>query len=52
MEEHSLNMQQVYEYLKAGRWFRQTSSVGMFFLGGYYYNATTRFGSTNLGNHV
>jgi transposase len=48
MEEHSLNMQQVYEYLKAGRWFRQTSSVGMFSLGGYYYNATTRFAQQTL----
>jgi transposase len=42
-EEQLLNMQRVYDYLQSGRWFRQVSSVGTFSLGGYGYNATTRF---------
>ena len=41
-------MQRVYEYLKTGRWFRQISSVGMFSLGSYRYNATTRFSNQTL----
>jgi hypothetical protein len=47
-EEQSLDMQRVYEYLQTGRWFRQTSSVGMFSLGNYRYNATTRFAQQTL----
>jgi hypothetical protein len=42
-EEHMLDMQRIYDYLQAGRWFRQVSSVGVFSLGGYGYNATTQF---------
>jgi len=48
LEEQTLNMQQVYAYLHAGRWFRQISSVGTFSLGGYCYNATTRFAEQTL----
>ncbi|MFC1879421.1 helix-turn-helix domain-containing protein [Chloroflexota bacterium] len=48
MEEQSLSMQRVYEYLKTGRWFRQISSVGMFSLGSYRYNASTRFSDQTL----
>jgi len=36
-------MHRIYTYLQAGRWFRQVSSVGVFSLGGYGYNATTQF---------
>ena len=42
-EEHMLDMQRIYDYLQDGRWFRQVSSVGVFSLGGYGYNATTQF---------
>jgi transposase len=42
-EEQLLDMQRIYNYLQSGRWFRQVSSVGTFSLGGYIYNATTRF---------
>lgn len=42
-EEHMLDMQRVYTYLQACRWFRQISLVGTFSLGGYGYNVTTQF---------
>ncbi len=42
-EEQLLDMHRIYDYLQSGRWFRQVSSVGTFSLGGYIYNATTRF---------
>jgi hypothetical protein len=42
-EEQMLDMHRIYDYLRAGRWFRQVSSVGIFSLGGYGYNASTRF---------
>ena len=42
-EEHMLDIQRIYDYLQDGRWFRQVSSVGIFSLGGYGYNATTQF---------
>lgn len=42
-EEQMLDMQRIYTYLQAGRWFRQIGSVGVFSLGGYNYNATTQF---------
>ena len=41
-------MQRIYDYLQSGRWFRQASSVGTFSLGGYGYNATTRFAEQTL----
>ncbi len=47
-EEQILDMQRVYDYLQNGRWFRQISSVGMFSLGGYTYNATTHFAEQTL----
>jgi transposase len=47
-EAQSLNMQRIYDYLQNGRWFRQVSSVGTFSLGGYIYNATTRFADQTL----
>jgi transposase len=47
-EEQLLNMQRIYDYLQSGRWFRQVSSVGTFSLGGYGYNATTRFAGQTL----
>ena len=48
LEEQILDMQRVYDYLQSGRWFRQVSSVGTFSLGGYGYNATTRFAGQTL----
>jgi transposase len=47
-EEQDLDLHRVYDYLKKGRWFRQTSSVGTFSLGGYLYNATKRFAGQTL----
>ena len=47
-EEQLLNMHRVYDYLQNGRWFRQVSSVGTFSLGGYGYNASTRFAEQTL----
>jgi|SRR3990172_708632 len=47
-EEQCLDMQQVCDYLQSGRWFRQVSAVGTFSLGGYGYNATTRFANQTL----
>jgi transposase len=47
-EEQLFDMQRVYDYLRQGRWFRQVSSVGTFSLGGYVYNATTRFANQTL----
>jgi transposase len=47
-EEQMLDMQPIYDYLQAGRWFRQVSSVGLFSLGGYVYNATTRFADQTI----
>lgn len=42
-EEAIFNLQPIYAYLQAGRWFRQVSAVGTFSLGGYGYNLTTQF---------
>jgi len=42
-EEQMLDMQRIYDFLQSGRWFRQVSSVGIFSLGGYTYNATSQF---------
>ena len=47
-EEQQLDLKRVYDYLQNGRWFRQVSSVGTFSLGGYGYNATTRFAEQTL----
>jgi len=41
-------MQAVYAYLAQGRWFRLTSSVGMFSLGSQRYNAGTLFAHQTL----
>lgn len=41
-EKDDLNMQRIYDYLAKGRWFRKTSSVGMFSLGAQRYNARTK----------
>lgn len=47
-EEQLFDMQRVYDDLRQARWFRQVSSVGTFSLGGYLYNATTRFANQTL----
>lgn len=47
-EEHDLDLRRVHDYLQNGRWFRQTSPVGAFSLGGYLYNATKRFAGQTL----
>jgi hypothetical protein len=47
-EEFDLDMQRVYDYLQKGRWFRLTSSVGTFSLGGCLYNATKHFAEQTI----
>ena len=47
-EAQLFELQRVYAFLQNGRWFRQVSSVGTFSLGGYGYNATTRFAEQTL----
>ena len=47
-EESDLDMQRVYDYLQKGRWFRLTSAVGTFSLGGCLYNATKRFAEQTI----
>jgi transposase len=47
-EEQIIDMQRVASYLQNGRWFRQVSSIGIFSLGGYTYNVTTRFAEQTL----
>ncbi len=41
-EEEMLDLQQVYDYLAQGRWFRRTSSQGQFSLGAYRYHVGMR----------
>ena len=47
-EERLLSMQRVYAYMKTARWFRKVSSVGIFSLGGYLYNASTHFAEQTM----
>ena len=47
-ERECLDMQRVYDYLAQGRWFRLTSSVGMFSLGSQRYNAGCRLARQTL----
>lgn len=47
-EEQMLDMLPIYTYLQTARWFRQVSSVGVFSLGGYGYNATTQFADQTI----
>jgi len=47
-EEQLIELERIYNYLQAGRWFRQVSSVGVFSLGGYGYNATTQFANQSI----
>jgi transposase len=48
LEKELLDLQQVYAYLAQGRWFRVTSSVGMFSLGSQRYNARTQWAEHTL----
>jgi hypothetical protein len=47
-ENDELDLQRVYAYLAQGRWFRQTSSAGMFSLGAQRYNARSQHGNQTL----
>jgi hypothetical protein len=47
-EKETMNMQPVCDYLAKGRWFRLTSSVGMFSLGSQRYNAGSKFARQTL----
>jgi len=47
-EKEMLDVQRVYDYLAKGRWFRLTSTVGMFSLGAQRYNASVKFAKQTL----
>lgn len=47
-EAEMLDIQQIYNYLTKGRWFRLTSSRGQFSLGAYRYNAKSQFAHQTL----
>lgn len=47
-EKEDLDMQRVFDYLSKERWFRLTSSVGMFSLGAQRYNAGMKFSKQTL----
>jgi hypothetical protein len=47
-ERECLELPRVYAYLAQGRWFRLTSSVGMFSLGSQRYNAGSKFARRTL----
>jgi hypothetical protein len=47
-EKEQLNLQHIYAYLAQGRWFRLTSSVGMFSLGAQRYRAGLRLARQTL----
>ncbi len=48
IEEQNLDLQRVYDYLQAGRWFRLTNSVGLFSLGNQHYHLTRSFANQSL----
>ncbi len=41
-------MQRVVQYLSTCRWFRRAKPNGVFAIGGYLYNVSTRFGGRTL----
>jgi transposase len=47
-ERDLIDIKKVYDYLGQGRWFRLTSSVGMFSLGSQRYNAGTKLARQTL----
>jgi hypothetical protein len=47
-EKDALDLQRVYAYLAQGRWFRLTSSVGLFSLGAQRYPAGSKFARQTL----
>jgi hypothetical protein len=47
-ELEMLDLQRVYAYLAQGRWFRNTSQVGMFSLGAQRYNARMKHANQTL----
>jgi hypothetical protein len=47
-EKDLLDLQRVYAYLAQGRWFRNTSSAGMFSLGAQRYNAKVPMANQTL----
>jgi hypothetical protein len=47
-EAELLDLQRIHTYLGQGRWFRQTSSVGMFSLGAQRYNARKPYAHQTL----
>ena len=47
-EKEALDLERVYAYLAAGRWFRQTTANGNFSLGAQRYNARMAFAMQSL----
>jgi len=47
-ERECLDLQRITAYLASGRWFRRTSSVGLFSLGAQRYNASTKLAHQTL----
>jgi transposase InsO family protein len=47
-EADMLDMQRVVQYLSSCRWFRRAKLNGVFAIGGYLYNVSTRFGGRTL----
>ncbi len=43
-----LDLQRVVRYLSSCRWFRRAKPNGVFAIGGYVYNVSTRFGGRTL----
>jgi transposase InsO family protein len=47
-EVDMLEVQRVYQYLSTCRWFRPTYPTGVFAMGGYLYNVSTKWGGRTL----
>jgi hypothetical protein len=47
-EADMLDLQRVVRYLSSCRWFRRAKPNGVFAIGGYVYNVSTRFGGRTL----
>ncbi len=43
-----LDLHRVYQYLSTCRWFRPTYPTGVFAMGGYLYNVSTKWGGRTL----
>jgi hypothetical protein len=51
-EADLLDMQRVYRYLAQGRWFRQVTPFGQFYLGNHYYGLGVAFANQMIELHL